>query len=70
MSIREILRNALCRHKTLSYVSRWPEEGTTGRGKVWKTYCCDKCGKLFLTSNGIDLYPTRTRETMPFKKIL
>lgn len=40
-----------CR-ENLEYIegSRFPETGTTGRGKVWKNYRCTVCGKLYTTS--------------------
>lgn len=36
----------------LEYIegSRFPETGTTGRGKVWRNYRCTVCGKLYTTS--------------------
>ena len=36
----------------LEYIegSRWPNTGTTGKGKVWRNYRCSVCGKLYTTS--------------------
>ena len=37
--------------ENLEYIegSRFPEAGTTGRGKVWRNYRCAVCGKLYTT---------------------
>ena len=43
--------------ENLEYIegSRFPETGTTGRGKVRKNYRCTICGKLY-TTPGNKLY--------------
>lgn len=40
--------------ENLEYIegSRWPNTGTTGKGKVWRNYRCSVCGKLYTTSGG------------------
>lgn len=52
----------------LKYIdgSRFPQTGTTGRGKVWRNYKCNICGKLY-TSCGNKLYKINTPFDMPIK---
>ena len=54
----------------LEYIegSRFPETGTTGRGKVWKNYRCTVCGKLY-TSCGNDIYRIKFPYALPIKTI-
>ena len=54
--------------ENLEYIegSRFPETGTTGRGKVWKNYRCTICGKLYTTS-GNKLYRINYTHATPIK---
>lgn len=54
--------------ENLEYIegSRFPETGTTGRGKVWKNYRCTICGKLYTTS-GNKLYKISYPYANPIK---
>ena len=54
--------------ENLEYIegSRFPETGTTGRGKVWKNYRCTICGKLYTTS-GNKLYRISYTHATPIK---
>ena len=58
----------------LEYIegTRFPETGTTGRGKVWRNYRCTVCGKLY-TSSGNELcrinFPY-TPYTKPIKTVI
>lgn len=38
----------------LEYIegSRFPKNGATGHGKVWRNYRCSVCGKLYTASGG------------------
>ena len=55
----------------LEYIegTRFPKTGTTSRGKVWKNYRCDICGKLY-TSCGNDIYPIKFPDALPIKKYI
>ena len=55
----------------LEYIegSRFPETGTTGRGKVWRNYRCSVCGKLY-TSCGHGLYRIKFPYASPIKKCI
>ena len=52
----------------LEYIegTRFPENGTTGRGKVWRNYRRTICGKLY-TSCGNDLHPIKFPYALPIK---
>lgn len=54
--------------ENLEYIegSRFPETGTTGRGKVWKNYRCKVCGKLY-TSCGNKLHRIKFSDAKPIK---
>jgi len=54
--------------ENLEYIegSRFPKTGTTGRGKVWKNYRCNVCGKLY-TSCGSKLYRINFPDSNPIK---
>ena len=47
-------------------VTRFPKDGTTSRGKVWKNYKCTICGKLY-TSCGDKLYRISSPDAKPIK---
>lgn len=55
----------------LEYIegSRFPKTGTTGRGKVWKNYRCNVCGKLY-TSCGEKLSRIKCPDDKPFKIVI
>lgn len=55
----------------LEYIegARFPETGTTGRGKVWKNYRCTVCGKLY-TSCGNKLCRIEFPYALPIKTIV
>ena len=46
--------------------TRFPKDGTTSRGKVWKNYKCTVCGKLY-TSCGDKLYRIDFPDAKPIK---
>lgn len=52
----------------LDYIdeSRFPEHGTTGRGKVWRNYRCSICGKMYTTS-GAKLFRINHQFQSPIK---
>ena len=54
--------------ENLEYIegSRFPETGTTGRGKVWRNYRCKVCGKLY-TSCGSELIRIKFPYQTPIK---
>lgn len=54
--------------ENLEYIegSRFPETGTTGRGKVWRNYRCTVCGKLY-TSCGNELFQIKFPHQTPIK---
>ena len=54
--------------ENLEYIegSRFPETGTTGRGKVWSNYRCTVCGKLY-TSCGSELIRIKFPYQTPIK---
>ena len=54
--------------ENLEYIegTRFPKDGTTGRGKVWKNYKCTVCGKLY-TSCGDKLYRISFPGAKPIK---
>ena len=54
--------------ENLEYIegSRFPETGTTGRGKVWRNYRCKVCGKLY-TSCGNELIRIKFPHQTPIK---
>ena len=54
--------------ENLEYIegSRFPETGTTGRGKVWRNYRCIVCGKLY-TSCGNELIRIKFPHQTPIK---
>lgn len=55
--------------ENLEYIegTRFPKDGTTGRGKVWKNYKCTICGKLY-TSCGDKLYRISFPDAKPIKR--
>lgn len=57
--------------ENLEYIegSRFPEKGTTGRGKVWRNYRCTVCGKLY-TSCGNELIRIKFPHQTPIKMII
>lgn len=57
--------------ENLEYIedTRFPETGTTGKGKVWKNYRCTVCGKLY-TSYGNDIYRIKFPYMLPIKTIV
>ena len=57
--------------ENLEYIegSRFPETGTTGRGKVWRNYRCKVCGKLY-TSCGNELIRIKFPHQTPIKMII
>ena len=57
--------------ENLEYIegSRFPEAGTTGRGKVWRNYRCTVCGKLY-TSCGNELIRISFPYQTPIKMII
>ena len=57
--------------ENLEYIegSRFPEIGTTGRGKVWRNYRCTVCGKLY-TSCGNELIRIKFPHQTPIKMII
>ena len=54
--------------ENLEYIegSRFPETGTTGRGKVWRNYRCTVCGKLY-TSCRNELFRIKFPYQTPIK---
>ena len=54
--------------ENLEYIdgTRFPKNGTTGRGKVWRNYRCAVCGKLY-TSCGNELYRINFPYAVPIK---
>ena len=54
--------------ENLEYIegTRFPKDGTNGRGKVWKNYKCTVCGKLY-TSCGDKLYQISFPNIKPIK---
>ena len=57
-----------CCGENIEYIdgTRFPETGTTCRGKVWKNYRCTVCGKLY-TSCGNKLYRISFPDENPIK---
>ena len=57
--------------ENLEYIegTKFPKDGTTGRGKVWKNYKCIICGKLY-TSCGDKLYRIGFPDAKPIKQIM
>ena len=55
----------------LEYIecTRYPEIGTTGRGKVRRNYRRTTCSKLY-TSCGNDIYPIKFPYALPIKKYI